>query len=118
MVSVIKRKRNKREYYSLIHNDGSHQHERYLGRRIPDDIHEIKREFLLLILRKVWNTKLDKIKAEYLKQPKSLIKEHLQEFSFGFTYDTQKIEGSTLTKKETFDLLRSSLTPHSNPNLT
>ena len=116
MVSVIKRKRGKNsEYYSLIHNDGKRQHERYLGRRIPDDIYEIKREFLLLILRKDWNTKLDKIKVGYLKQPKSLIKGHLQEFSFGFTYDTQKIEGSTLTKKEIFDLLRFSLTPHSKP---
>ena len=110
-----KTKKKNREYYFLIHNDGRHQHERYLGKKVPEDIHVIKQEFMLSILRKNWKTKLDKIKSEYRKQPKVVIKEHLKEFSFGFMHDTQKIEGSTLTKKETFDLLMFSLTPHHKP---
>ena len=70
---------------------------------------------MLSVLRNNWSADLEKIKAGYLMQSKSLILEHLWEFSFGFTHDTQKIEGSTLTKKETDDLLRFSLTPHSKP---
>ena len=115
MVSVIRRKKKTRSYYVLIHNDGRHQHERYLGKEIPKDIDKISTEFLMLILRKKWNENLDRIKTGYLAQPKPLIMEHLREFSLGFTHDTQKIEGSTLTEKETFDLLRFSLTPHSKP---
>ena len=115
MASIIKRKKGKKRYCVLIHNTGKHQHEKYLGKTILKDIREIKREFLLSILRKGWKTKLDKIKAGYLKQPKSLIREHPQEFSFGFTHDSQKIEGSAMTKKETHDLLRFSLTPHNKP---
>lgn len=115
MASVIKRRKGKKEYYYLIHNIGRHQHEKYLGRKIPENINEIRLEFLLSVLRKNWKTELDKIKSGYLKQPRPLIKEHLKEFSWSFTYDTQKIEGSTLTRKETHDLLRFSLTPHSKP---
>ncbi len=115
MVSIIRRKKGKNEYCILIHNTGKHQHEKYLGKSIPKDIDEIKREFLLSILRKDWKIKLDKIKKGYAKQPKKLITEHLKEFSLGFTHDSQKIEGSTLTKKETYNLLRFSLTPSSKP---
>ena len=103
MASIIKRKKGKKRYYVLIHNTGKHQHEKYLGKTIPKNIQEIKTEFLLSILQKDWKAKLDKIKAGYLKQPKSLIKEHLKEFSLGFTHNSQKIEGSTLTKKETYE---------------
>jgi|SaaInlStandDraft_2_1057019.scaffolds.fasta_scaffold37092_1 Fic family protein len=112
MVSVIKRKKGNNYYYTLIHNTGNHQHEKYLGKTIPENISEIKRNFLLIILRNKWNIPIDKIKTEYTKQPKLLIKKQLKEFSIGFTHNSQKIEGSTLSKKETYDLLKFSLTPH------
>ena len=115
MVSIIKRKKGKSTYFYLIHNTGKHQHEKYLGKLIPKNIEEIKNEFTISILCKDWKIKLDKIKTGYTKQPKKLIKQHLEEFSLGFTYNSQKIEGSTLTKKETYNLLRFSLTPHQKP---
>lgn len=115
MVSVIKRKKGKKEYFALIHNTGKRQHEKYLGKSIPKNIDEIKREFLLSILCKGWKINIEKIKSEYKKQPKLLIKQNLEDFSLGFTHDSQKIEGSTLTKKETYNLLRFSLTPSSKP---
>ena len=115
MVSIITRKKGNSRYYILIHNTGKHQHEKYLGRTVPKNIEDVRRKFLLLILCKDWEIKLEKIKREYTKQPKSIIKKHLEEFSIMFTHDSQKIEGSTLTKKETSNLLRLSLTPHHKP---
>jgi len=115
MVSIIKRKKGENEYFILIHNTGKHQHEKYLGKTIPNNIEKIQREFLMLILCKDWKIKLDKIKKEYTKQPKISIKEHLKEFSLAFTHNSQKIEGSILTKKETYNLLRFALTPHNKP---
>lgn len=115
MVSIIKRKKGNNYYHILIHNTGKHQHEKYLGKTIPKNIEQIKNEFQLSILCKDWKIKLDKIKTNYKSQPKSIIKEHLEEFSLGFTHNSQKIEGSTLSKKETYDLLRFSLTPHHKP---
>ncbi len=116
MVSIIKRKKGKSTYYYLIHNTGKIQHEKYLGKTIPENIEETKREFMLSIWCKDWENKIRKIRKGYNAQPKSIIKEHLMEFSFGFTYDSQKIEGSTLTKKETYSLLRFSLTPSRKPH--
>lgn len=115
MVLVIKRKKGKQYYYYLVHDSGKQQYEKYLGKGVPENIEQIKRDFLLLILRKDWKIKLDKIKTGYKKQPTSNIKKHLEEFSLGFTHDSQKIEGSTLSKKETYDLLRFSLTPSHKP---
>lgn len=115
MVSLITRKRGKNTYYYLIHNTGKIQKEKYLGKTKPKDIEKIKREFLLLLWCKDWETRIEKIKKGYTAQAKISIKEHLKEFSVLFTHDSQKIEGSTLTKKETNDLLRFSLTPSSKP---
>ncbi len=115
MVSVFRRKKGKKTYYVLIHNAGRHQHEKYMGREIPENIKEIKKAFLLEVMCKEWKEKTEKIKKAYRKQSKKTIAGHLKEFSLGFTHDSQKIEGSTLTKKETFNLLRFSLTPSQKP---
>jgi Fic family protein len=119
VVSVIKRKNGKNNYYYLIHNAGKKQDEIYLGKVIPKNITELKREFLLAILGKKWNPSLDSIKkghAEHLKNvSKTTLIEELREFSYYFTYDSQKIEGSTLTQQETYNLLRFQLTPDNKP---
>ena len=112
MVSVIKRKKGNSHYYYLIHNSGKHQHEKYLGKKIPENIKSLKREFLLSILHKKWKKCLEPIEKEYSKQPRIVLIENLKEFSYRFTHDTQKIEGSSLTQRETYDLLKFSLTPY------
>ena len=112
MVSVIKRKKGNSHYYYLIHNSGKHQHEKYLGKKIPENIKSLKREFLLSILHEKWKKSLEPIEKEYSKQPRVVLIENLKEFSYRFTHDTQKIEGSSLTQRETYDLLKFSLTPY------
>lgn len=111
MVSVVKRK----EYYFLKHSNK----ERYLGKTIPKNILELKREFLISLLRDKWIKPLGIIKKGYSNQlrhmPKNEIVNKMVEFSYFYTHDTNKIEGSSLTKKETYNLLRFHLTPVMKP---
>jgi Fic family protein len=47
--------------------------------------------------------------------PKSVRDKELETFAINFTYDTQRIEGSTLTRKETADLLEKGIAPNNKP---
>ncbi len=121
MVSVVKRKRGARTFYYLQHKIRSQkrQKEIYLGKVIPADIEQIKHAFLLDFYRDNWISKLESIQKNYKKSraniPKSALKKEIEEFSIRFTYNTQKIEGSTLTLRETADLVLEGITPSSRP---
>ena len=47
--------------------------------------------------------------------PKSAREKEIETFTIQFTYDTQRIEGSTLTLRETADLLEKGITPKGKP---
>ena len=117
MAQIVKRKRGNETYYYLRHNirKQKRQKEIYLGKKIPKNIEEIKQNFLLDFYREDWTDKLEKIQKTYGKEkkqkPKSVLKKELKQFSVKFTYNTQRIEGSTLTLKETTDLLEDGVTP-------
>lgn len=122
MVSVIKRQKGNYMYYYLRHNirRNNRQKEIYLGKKIPQNIDKVKQNFLLEFYREEWNPKITEIIKNYSKQKKKLPKDALEKqvksFSVKFTYNTQRIEGSTLTLKETSDLLEDGLTPSNRPN--
>ena len=67
----------------------------------------------------VSSIELNKIKENYSKEeqktPKSGLEKQIKTFSVKFTYDTNRIEGSKLTYRETSDLLERGLTPRSKP---
>lgn len=115
MVSIITRIVNGKKYYVLKHSTK----EQYVGKKIPKNIEEVKREFLLSILREKWRPSLDKIKnghSDHLKHtPRTEVLNQIQEFSYFYTHDTNKIEGSSLTQKETYNLLRFQITPAQKP---
>lgn len=119
MVTVVAKKDRANTYYYLKHNTGSKQATEYLGKTIPHNIEQRKIEFLWKFYRKEWIPKLDRIHNGFIsnnkKMPKSLIKEQIEEFSIVFTYHTNRIEGSTLTLQDTFDLLLRGLTPAKKP---
>ena len=48
-------------------------------------------------------------------KPKSAKEKELETFMVKFTYDTQRIEGSRLTLRETSDLLERGITPKAKP---
>jgi Fic family protein len=118
MVAIVKRKRGKKTYYYLQHGirrGGRRQKETYLGTAIPKNIEEIKAKFLMEFYDKEWLPKLEIIHNNYAKSkkklPQSIIEKELETFSINFTYNTQRIEGSTLTLKETADLLHDGISP-------
>ncbi|MEO9276530.1 MAG: Fic family protein [Nitrososphaera sp.] len=122
MAAIRKKIVKGQTYYYLEHSyrEGKkvQKKELYLGNKIPKNIDEIKTKFLDDIYKK-WYSDADKIKKNFSKEqrtiPKSVKEKELQTFVTRFTYDTQKIEGSTLTRRETADLLERGITPTSKP---
>ena len=119
MVNLKKKVVKGHTYYYLEHSirkGGQVQKkEIYLGKKIPQNIEQLKRNLLHDIYKERWYTYADKIKQQFSKEyctmPKSAREKQLQNFAISFTYDTQRIEGSTLTLRETADLLEKGITP-------
>jgi cell filamentation protein, protein adenylyltransferase len=120
----MKRKKvGKITYYYLQHSvrKGSkvQSKEIYLGRKIPKNIEEIKGKLLKTIYEKEWYPLLDRIKEKYSKEirlmPRSSREKQMAIFASRFTYNTQRIEGSKLTLKETANLLEKGITPKDKP---
>ena len=120
MVSVKKKIVGKQEYYYLEHSirEGNRviKKEKYLGKIIPKNIDELKKEFIYASLREKWFSLFNKIKDNYIienkKMPLIAKEKFIQDFSVKFTYNSQKIEGSTLTLKETANLLLRGIAPN------
>ena len=122
MVSVVRRRKADSDYYYLYHDSKGgtrRQYEEYLGRIIPPDVKERKRNFLLRIRRKEWEPTLEIILASFEKEctsmPRTILKKNLEAFAVGFTYNTQRIEGSTLSRNDTARLLEDGITPAGKP---
>lgn len=123
MVSIGKKIVKGKTYYYLEHSyreDGKIQKKTiYLGNKIPKNIDEIKTKFLGDISKKTWQPDVEKIRKIYsqnhMAMPKSIREKELGRFATAFTYDTQRIEGSTLTRRETADLLERGITPKNKP---
>lgn len=123
MVVVRRRTVKGRTYYYLEHSirEGEKvcKKEIYLGDRIPRNIEEIKTELLKDIYREKWYADVERIKENFSKEqrrmPKSVREKELLSFAIRFTYDTQRIEGSTLTRRETADLLERGVAPARRP---
>lgn len=122
MASVVKRIRSGRTYYYLYHDSkkgARKQYEEYLGRTIPSDIEERKKALATRIEMDRWLPLLESVKKGYQKEtesiPKSIREKNLRNFSVKFTYNTQRIEGSTLTLKDTALFLDDGITPSNKP---
>ncbi|MGI0004564.1 MAG: Fic family protein [Candidatus Nitrosotenuis sp.] len=119
MVIIKKKILKGQTYYYLEHSIRENGKVRpkiiYLGRKIPKDIEEIKKKFLDGISGEGWHADADRIRKNFSKNqrlmPKSVRQKEIEIFAINFTYDTQRIEGSTLTRKETADLLERGITP-------
>jgi len=119
VATVVKRKVRGITYYYLEHTvreDGRvTKKSRYLGRAVPKDIEKLKQQFVYELDKVKWFVLFDKIKENYAVElaetPRSAREKGLKEFSVRFTYDTQRIEGSTLTLRETAQLLEEGISP-------
>lgn len=123
MVTIKKKTLGKSEYYYLEHayrkNGKVQKDEKYLGKEIPENIEELKKDFLHRIYEKKWYVKFATIKKHFFEEekkiPPSAKEKERKIFSIKFTYNTQRIEGSTLTLRETADLLERGITPRTKP---
>ena len=123
MVTVRKRVIGGGTYYYLEHsvrmNGRVEKKATYLGKALPKNVEEIKKDFLHSIYEERWFKTFDIIRKNFAKErrlmPKSAGEEELRKFSVRFTYDTQRIEGSVLTLRETANLLEIGVTPLGKP---
>ena len=123
MVSIKKKIIDKKTYYYIEHsyrkNGQVLKKEKYLGTKIPKNIDKLKNDLLLELYEELWYKKFDKIKENFnknqKKMPKSIQEKELETFAVRFTYTTNKIEGSTLTHRETALLLEKGITPANRP---
>lgn len=123
MVSLKKKTISGRIYYYLSHTyreQGRVKYkESYVGNAVPENIEEMRRSFLLSIYKERWFKQFDRIKETYGKEeqkmPNEAKAEELESFAVIFTYDTNRIEGSKLSFKDTRELLELGISPSGKP---
>jgi Fic family protein len=123
VVRVAKRRVKGGSYFYLEHTirQGGKRITRtkYLGSKIPKEIDDLKKQFRHELDREKWFNAFEEVKKAYLAElrrtPPSAIMKAIREFSIRFTYNTQRIEGSTLTLRETTELLEHNVSPGNRP---
>lgn len=123
MVVVRKRRIGNEDFFYLEHtvriSKTVEKREKYLGKIVPKNIEEIKQEFFHGIFKEKWYSLLDKIKknfvAEYVALPQTAKSKYFENFVIKFTYNTNRIEGSTLTLRDTANLLNEGISPRNRP---
>jgi len=116
---IIKRSKGNNNYFYLQHSFRKRgkviTREVYLGKEIPKNIEEIKQKLKNESKLDIY-AKLAKIKknfqAEWKKLPKSAIERELKEIAIAFTYNTNAIEGSTITLEEVREIIEDNIAPH------
>jgi Fic family protein len=111
---------NQNKYYYIEHTirkgDRFENKRIYLGKKLPKNIDKIKEKFDYEIFHEIYAEKLKEIKnnfqKEFSKYPESAKEKYIESFMIKFTYNTNRIEGSTLTLKETADLLQDKISPN------
>jgi len=119
MVTIIKKNIKGQGYYYLEHSfrEGKEvkKIDRYLGKEIPKDIEKLKKKFIFEIYKEKWFKIFERIRENYSKEekniPVSAKSKEMESFAVKFTYNSQRIEGSKLTLKETANLLEKGITP-------
>jgi Fic family protein len=123
MVRIATKKVKGKKYYYLEHTIREKERRKtetkYLGPELPKNLDEIKREFEFELDKAKWFDNFDSIKRNYVARqkltPGSAREKEIREFSVRFTYSTQRIEGSTLTLRETARLLEENISPSGKP---
>jgi Fic family protein len=113
MAAVRTVRRGRRAYRYLEQSyrwDGKLRKKRlYLGTSIPRNLPKLKLDLERLIWKDTWFAEFDRIKAGYQERlrtvPKSVIEREQRDFVTEFTYNTNRIEGSTMTLEDTRLLL-------------
>jgi len=119
IMRVIKRKKGSSEYFYLQHSFRKGNKvitkEKYLGKEIPKDIEKIK-EQLKKESKKALYKKLEKIKQDFQKEwkkfPESAKEKLKEQIAIAFTYNTNAIEGSSITLEEAREIIHDKIAPN------
>lgn len=115
---VVKRKKGNKYYFYLQYSfrEGGNviTREKYLGSKVPKNIDAIKEEVEQEHRSRIYS-KLEKIRAGFQKEwgriPESAKERELEEIAVAFTYNTNAIEGSTITLPEAREILQDKMAP-------
>lgn len=115
--------RGKRRYYYLVRTYRSGRQvlrkDRYLGTVLPRDLGRrqdaLEREIWEATWFPVFQSIHDSYQTHQRKIPSSILEKEREQFVVEFTYETNRIEGSTLTFQETNALLTRGSSPRSRP---
>ena len=112
---VIKKRKGNKEYFYLKRSFRKGNKiltkEKYLGKKIPKNIEEIKKEFQKDLYKKLENIK-NNFQKEWKKLPGTAKEKEKQEISIAFTYNTNAIEGSTITLEEAREIIHDKISPN------
>ena len=116
---ILKRKKGRQEYFYLQHSLRKGEKiitkEKYLGLEIPKNIEKIKKDFLREARTDIYH-KLESIKKDFQREwksiPDSARKKQFEEISIAFTYNTNAIEGSTITLEEAREIIHDKMAPN------
>ncbi len=119
MVNIRIVKQGNKGYYYLEHTirteKGFKNKRIYLGDKVPKNIDGLKEKFLYELFEELYTKELETIKEFWTKEfknyPQSYKDKYIESFMIKFTYNTNKIEGSKLSLKDTANLLQENITP-------
>jgi len=118
---IVKRKKGNEEFYSIQYsfreNGKVITREKYLGKTLPNENELIQLKKQLLKEKSFeLNKKLEKIKFDFQKEwktfPPSYKEKVLEQIAVAFTYNTNAIEGSTITLEETNEIIEHKISPN------
>jgi len=117
-VKVITRTRGTKKYFYLKHSfrkDGRvMSREVYLGTEMPKDVDKIKEELEKEQKKEIFG-RLEKIRQnfqrEWKRMPESVRQKVKEEIAIAFTYNTNAIEGSTITLEEAREIIHGKISP-------
>ena len=120
MASIVRRRRGGSAHYYLRHATPSARREVYLGGSVPPDIGEIRERLVLDMEQERWAGDLERISedhlVEYARMTEGARREMREQFAVMSTYATQRVEGSSMTLRETADLLLDGAVPDKRPD--
>ena len=116
---IIKKKKGKRNYFYLRESFRKQgkviTKDMYLGRKIPNNIEDIKRDLEIKRKKDVYD-ELEKIKKNFQKEwkklPKTVKEKEKEKIGIAFTYNTNAIEGSRITLEETREIIQNKIAPN------
>ncbi|MEK6943167.1 MAG: Fic family protein [Nanoarchaeota archaeon] len=123
MAAIKKRTVGGKKYFYVEHNfkigKKTKTLSKYLGKKIPDNIEEIKEDMEYKHLKLITFSKIKEIKSKYDKEQNNLPAEEkqklIEDFLVHFIYNSSKIEGSSLSLDDTKGLFLHNTTPKNKP---